>query len=257
VVFLRKEIFVILGLMAALLMITSCMPAAKYYVCTDGRKVLDPALCTAQQPQQPAEGTEGTTTPAEEEPAPEPEKPVHVEMTDEAKALFDKLAKVTGLQFYYVESPNVLPDSHYYMTKDKMKIALKTRIKFTQADWYDTVYLDLVNKKAVAYCEERNTGMCPDRDKAFDVDYKKFAITTPFDWVARLAKANLTGQSKTIENRKAIEVAFIINDQSGTMFADSFYGVPMIVYFNNKTYAYLSLAENEVDQTEVEHQFGQ
>jgi hypothetical protein len=256
VVFLRKETFVILSLMAALLMITSCAPAAKYYVCADGRKVLDSTQCTAQQP---TGGTQGPTetTPVEEEPVPEPEKPVHVEMTDEAKALFDKLAKVTGLQFYYVESPNVLPDSHYFMTKDKMKIALKTRIKFTQTDWYDTVYLDLVNKKAVAYCEERTTDMCPDRDQAFDVDYKKFAITTPFDWVAWLAKANLTGQSKTIEDTKAIEVAFEINDQSGTMFVDSFYGVPMIVYFNNKTYTYLSLAENEVDQTEVEHQFGQ
>jgi hypothetical protein len=237
---MRKEILALLGLVAALLFITSCVPAVKYYVCADGRTVLDPTQCTAQQP---TGGTQGTTeTPVEEEPVLEPEKPVHVEMTDEAKALFDKLAKVTGLQFYYVESPNVLPDSHYYMTRDKLKIALKTRIRFTQADWYDTVYLDLVNKTAVAYCEERRTDMCPNKDQPFDVDYKKFAITT--------------GQSKTIDNRKAIEVAFIINGQSGTMFVDSFYGVPMIVYFNNKTYTYLSLAENEVDQSEVEHQFG-
>jgi hypothetical protein len=251
---MRKEILALLGLIAALLFITSCVPAAKYYVCADGRQVLDPTKCTAQQP---TGGTEGTTeTPVEEEPVLEPEKPAHVEMTDEAKALFDKLIKVTGLQFYYVESPNVLPDSHYYMTRDKLKIALKTRIRFTQADWYDTVYLDLVNKTAVAYCEERSIDMCPNKDQPFDVDYKKFAITTPFDWVSWLAKANLTGQSKMIDNRKAIEVAFIINGQPGTMFVDSFYGVPMIVYFNNKTYTYLSLAENEVDQSEVEHQFG-
>jgi hypothetical protein len=249
VVFLRKEILVLLGLIVALTMIASCVPVAKYYVCSDGKKVLDASQCTQKPAEQPIE-----TKPVETNPLPEPAKPAHVELTDDAKALFDKMQRLQTLQFYYIESPNILADNHYFMSRDKMEIVFQKKQKLDANTWYDTVYLDLAAKTAAAYCEEKNTAFCPDRNKAVEVDYKTFSIPTPIDWVTSITKANLSGQSKTLFQRQVIGVAFNIGDKAGTMFMDSYFGVPVVVTYDGKTYTYQDLAGNLVDTATLVHQ---
>ena len=246
---MRKElVLAIISLVLAGVFITSCAtaPPVKYYVCTDGRQVLDANQCALPPPKQ----EEPATPPVFNEPEPEN---VKIILTDSAKALFDKAANVKNLQFYYVESPNKMPESHYFMSKQKMKIELMTKAKFDVYTYYDTVYLDLVNKQGIGYCEERS-GLCPDNNRIFDVNYSKYAIITPFEWLSRITWADLTGKSKLIDNRNAVEVSFKIKDNAGTMFMDSFFGIPMYVTYNSKIFEYREITINQVDDTTLAHQ---
>jgi hypothetical protein len=245
---MKKElVLAVISIIAVGIFMTGCaQPATKYFVCTDGRQVLDANQCALP-------------TPPKEEPSPppvftepEPEN-VKIILTDSAKALFDKAAKVNSLQFYYVESPNTMPESHYYMSKQKMKIELMTKAKFDVYTYYDTVYLDLVNKQGIGYCEERS-GLCPDNNRIFDVNYSKYLIITPFEWLSRITWADTTGKSKLIDNRNAVEVSFKIKDNPGTMFMDSFFGIPMYVTYNNKIFEYRDLAINLVNESTLVHQ---
>lgn len=248
---MRKELFLaIISMIAAALFITSCAtaPPVKYYVCSDGRQVLDPTQCALP----PAQPEEPEAPPVFEE---EPE-PVKVILTDAAKVLFDKSAKVNSMQFYYVESPNTMPDNKYYMSRQKMRIELKTKAKFNATTLYDTVYLDLVNKIGWGYCEE-NSGICPDRNKIYDIDYNKHIIITPFEWLDRITWADVTAKSKLIDNRNAVEVSFKIKDNEGSMFVDSFFGIPMYVTYNGKIFDYRSITMNMVSDSQLVHQLAE
>jgi hypothetical protein len=138
-----------------------------------------------------------------------------------------------------------MPENVYYTTRDKMKVMLITKVKFTETDRYDTVYLDLVNQRAIAYCEDKN--VCPDRNKAMNVDYNDYFFETPFDWMLKIAKANLTGRSKTLEARKALEVNIEADGKTGIMYVDSFFSVPLSITLNGKTYDYRNIVINEID----------
>jgi len=250
---MRREIYMGLIVLVALLFIASCVPVAQYYVCADGRKVNDPSMCT------PATGGE---TQEEEEPGVQPEqpeepKPVIKIFSEEAQALLSKSSKVSSLQYGYVESPNVLPENIYYVTRDKMRIVLKTKVKFTEKDSYDTVYLGLVQRSAVAYCEDKDYQMCPDKDREFTVKFDDYFEETPFDWLDKLTKADLTGKSKTFASRNAIEVSFEIGGEPGTMFVDSFFSMPLQISFKGKSYEFRDIVMNEVDSEDIEHQFNQ
>ena len=245
-----KKILCFIALFVGLLLIASCVPVAKLYDCPDGTKVTNPAACPA--PKQPigVNTQEQPTIPKETQP-PVPVKGV---ITDTAQALFSKFTKVTSLQFSYVESPAVLPDNFYYVTKDKMKITLSMKSKYDDTNWYDNVYLDLADKIGFAYCENKVLCKPENLNRAFNVDYSKYIIQTPFDWMARITAANLTGRSKNLESRNSIEVYFEINGTSGTMFVDDFFSVPLYVFFEGKTYEFRDLMVNEVKDTDLAHQ---
>jgi len=248
---MRKElVLAIIGIIATAFFITSCAqaPATKYFVCTDGRQVLDANQCALPAP--PEEEPEAP--PVFEEPEPED---VKVVLTDAAKTLFDKSSKVKSLQFYYVESPNSMPDSKYFMSKEKMKVVLTTKQQFDPSSPYDTVYLDLVAKTAMAYCENRDSALCADKNRIYDAKYDDFIIITPFEWLNRITWADVTTKSKTIDNRNAVEVSFKIKESTGSMFVDGFFGIPMVVTFNGMTFDYREMAVNMVNSTDLEHQY--
>jgi hypothetical protein len=247
---MRKELFLaIISLALAGILITSCAtaPPVKYYVCSDGRQVLDAAQCAFPAPLK----EEPEAPPVFEE---EEAEPVKVILSDAVKALFDKSAKAKSMQFYYVESPNTMPDNKYYMTREKMRIELKVMAKYGETEAYDIVYLDLVNKRGVGYCEEKGTGYCADNNLIYDVDYNDYMIITPFEWLDRITWADVTGKSKMIDNRNAVEVSFKVKENTGSMFVDAFFGIPMIVTYNGKTFDYRSITMNQVDEETLEHQ---
>jgi len=254
---MRKNVLLgMLGLTVVLLFLTSCIPVAKYYVCPDGSRVLNPDKCLPVFEEEEPVVIEPEPVPVieEEEPEPEPIQPV---LSEEAQALFNKFTKVTSLQYSYVESPDILPENIYYTSRDKMKIKLKTRVRFSSEESYDTVYLDLIEETAVGYCENRDRSMCPDRDKPFKVNYNDYFVETPFDWVTKITRAELTGRSQTIENRNAVVVNFEINGEAGVMFVDSFFGVPLEINFMNKKYEFRDIVINEATNEDLEHQFGE
>jgi len=246
----------VLGLIFVMVFITSCVPIVRYYVCPDGSKVLDSDECKPVRVEEQEEPEIIGTEPVVGEEEQEAEEPAQHAISEEAQALFAKFDKVTGVQYAYVESPRILPENVYYVSREKMKIELKSRVRFSTDESYDTVYLDLVEKTGIGYCENTDRNICPDRDKEFDVRFDDYFIETPFDWMAKIIKAELTGRSQTIENRKAVEVSFEINSEPGVMYVDSFFSVPLKIIFMNKTYEFRDTVINQVDAEDLEHQYG-
>nr|MCK4930158.1 hypothetical protein [Nanoarchaeota archaeon] len=234
---MRNILLRVFGLAIVLLFITSCVPLAKYYVCPDGSKVLDPDKCILVEEKEEPEVREIESVTPGKEPE-EEEEHVPSVISAEAQELFARITNVNSLQYSYVESPMILPKNIYYTSRDKMKIELRSKVRFTEDESYDTVYLDLIEKTGVAYCEDRDRSICPDRDKVFDVDFDDYFIETPFDWLAKVTSAELTGKSKTLEQRNAKEVSFWIGQEPGVMFLDSFFGVPLQITFKDKNYEF-------------------
>ena len=252
---MRKELFLgIIGLIVVVFFVASCVPVAKYYVCPDGSQVKNPANCPVVQDEKEQEPEEPQTIIEEIQ---EEIEEVFEEkiISEEAAALFSKITGVKGLQYSYVESPEVLPQNTYFTSREKMKVELKTKVRYSPDDSYDTVYLDLVEKTAVAYCENKDRQTCPDRDKAYRVEFDDYFIETPFDWLGKVTSADLTGRSQSIEQRNAAEVSFEIDEASGVMFIDAYYGVPLTITFGNKQYEFRDIVINEVDDEDLDHQF--
>ncbi|HHE36369.1 MAG TPA: hypothetical protein ENL16_00975 [Candidatus Woesearchaeota archaeon] len=254
---MRKELLLSTSVLAlSLLFLSGCVPVVEYYVCPDGSKVLDPDECKPVVTEEQEEAGIIETEPVGEEEEQEQgvEEPSESAISEEAQALFAKFNKVNSIRYAYVESPRILPENVYYVSREKMKIELKSRVKFSPEESYDTVYLDLINKEGVAYCEERDKSICPDKDKEFDVEFDDYFVETPFDWMAKITKADLTGRSQTVENRNAVEVEFEINNQPGIVYVDSFFSVPLKIIFMNKTYEFRDVVINEAGAEELEHQ---
>jgi hypothetical protein len=248
---MKKELFLaIISLVVVAAFITSCAtaPPVKYYVCSDGRQVLDAKQCALPAPPK----VEPTPPPVfnESEPA-----PIKVILTDSVKTLFEKSAKVNDMLFYYIETPNIAPDNKYFMSRDKMKIELMKKVILDPSNQFDTIYLDLVGKTGWAYCEERSpAGLCPDRNKIYDVDYNTYMIITPFEWIKRITWADVTGKSKSLYQRTAVEVTFKIKDTEGSMWVDGYWGIPMYVTYNGNTFDYRDIAVNMLNESELVHQ---
>lgn len=253
---MKKELLIgLFGLLVAVLFIVGCIPAA--YVCPDGSRVIKPGDCAPVQEE--AEEEEPVIVEYEPEIIEEEEAEEEVFVTDiseDVQALFDKIVKVNILKYTYLESPDYTSEHIYYVSNDKMKIKLKNKIKFEE-EYYDAVYLDLIEKTGVAYCENTDRGVCPDKDKAHDVDFEEFIVGTPFDWIPRITKAELTGRSQRLEDRNALEMSFEIKGVSGAMFLDSFFGVPIKITFNDKEYRFKDITINLEKMSELEHQFAE
>jgi len=237
---MRKEALGIICALAVVLFIASCMPVAKYYVCADGKQVVDATQCPTVYPPQGEENVPPTTTPTGAETP--PETPTGEVIPESVLNTFINTSKVTTLKYFYFESPDNNLADVYYASRDKMKRNLTSKTRFTAADLYDTVYLDLKAKTAVGYCERQTKEVCPDKNKMYAADFNKYYIKTPFDWIAEMKWANTTTRSKQIENQfPALEVNFEINSQIGSLFMYSNKGIPLEIMFNGKTYAYRSL----------------
>lgn len=245
---MKKALAVLLVIALALLMV-ACMPVAQYYVCPDGHQVLDPKNC--EQPLAPE-------APASEEPqeptATEPAPIIVKEITPEAQELLDKSTKVVTVRFSYFESIDPYVEDLYFASRDRMKIELKNKAVFTSSDSYDTVYYDFSGLNAFGYCERQSRETCPDKNKRVSLDYDDYLIKTPFDWLKSIDRAELTGKSKMIDRTPVKEISFQSGGKSGTMFLDSFYGMPFAVNYEGVDYEFKGLAINTGSVEDLVHQ---
>jgi hypothetical protein len=247
----KISLAIVLVLMIAAVLLVSCVPVAKY-VCSDGKQVTDASKCTPT----PAKDTDTNSNTAIGPVTDQKDEPLVVikQISADAKTLMDKFSKVNSVQFNYFDSTSQTVQNTYYASRERMKIILETKAKFGEGNAYDTIYIDLVNKKAVAYCERASKDICKDRNQAFDVNYDLYVITTPFQWLEKVTGADLTGKSKMVDGRNINEMTFDINGDKGVMFIDSYYGAPVEITFKGSDYAFRTLVINEATSKDFVHQ---
>ncbi len=260
---MKKILFVGIMLITAMFLLSGCYAnlynsRSKYYICDDGTEVLEKSQCDAiaqlkEQAENMKEYVPVIEDEVEEEEAEETEE-ASEELTssEEAIALLSKFSKVKNIQFSYVYSKD-LPKNTYYVSKDKMKIKLEARFGVVSEE-YDTVYLNLENKIAFGYCENRDKDMCSDRNKAISVEFDDYFIETPFNWVEAVESVSLTGKSKTYENRNVKEMEFTRNGLKGAMFVDSFFGMPVYITLGDNIFEFRDMSVNELTDEDLIHQ---
>ncbi len=260
---MRKTIFVTAIILAAIILVTGCAPIAKYYVCPDGSQVASPEQCKdATRPESAEEETGGEIEVTIEEPdeetaeegtAEQESAPVEKIFSEEAQALFSKADKAQILKYTYAETPSTLPENTYTVSRQRMKVELENRYRYSQDESYDTVYLDLESRTATGYCEHRDRAMCPEPNKEYDAEYDKYYYKTPFEWLESITSAELTGRSEQVNGRTGIEVSFSINREQGEMLVDSFYGVPLEMDYQDVKYEFRNIEVNIAKQEDLTH----
>ncbi|MBW3017721.1 hypothetical protein KY325_01025 [Candidatus Woesearchaeota archaeon] len=163
---------------------------------------------------------EKEVTPAVEE----EKKPVVVEscMESSVRELLDKAEKLDPLRYYMRETPYFREQYEALVRANKMKVILPEPSTFVRGEYFNTVYLDLDKKEAVAYCEDRKR--CNDFEKQFDVDYDDYYRLTPVDWAMSLKCAKVLG-TETMFSRDVALVEYEKNGKTSNMWLYIYNGV--------------------------------
>ena len=157
----------------------------------------------------------------EVEPAVEVEETVDC-VDPEIRDLIDEARNIEQLHYYMRESPYFRQQYEVFVKGDKMKVVLPEASKFIRGEYYNTVYLDLSTKEAVAYCEDKKR--CSDFYEAFDVDYEQYYRLTPVDWAVSLDCAKEISTERMF-NRDVVLVEYEMNGKTNNMWLYMFNGV--------------------------------
>jgi hypothetical protein len=228
--------------------LSGCAPATKVYVCTDGREVASLEMCSQKEVKE--------TKNALPEPIKDPEAvPVFFkDLTPEALELFEKAEKASTIRFNYFRSDNPYTQNTYSASRQLLKVELD-KSAYSDDESFDVVYMNVSNRtKAVGYCELASKETCPDRNRKYEAEFEQYHITTPYEWLDLVSEADLTGRSKQIDGRQAKEVSFMTAEGEGTMWLDSFFGLPLEVNYNGVDYKFQNAAINSVKETTLVHQ---
>ncbi len=202
---------------------------------------------------QPAVNPEAEIKPeAKPEASHEPEPPVVVEkqtalIDDEVQGVLDKRSKVKGYKYLYYGPPNPGFGLEFRILGSKARLYLGTLSKLADGNTYDTVYLDLDEKSAVAYCESVS---CTNKG-SLGVNFDAYYHPTPSDFVSSVSSAKLRNYELLYQRKTAVIVFEDTKGMNGTMWLDTVYGMPVKVQFDNSNYEYREIAFNTVAGDEV------
>ncbi|MBW2966569.1 hypothetical protein KY342_05685 [Candidatus Woesearchaeota archaeon] len=144
------------------------------------------------------------------------------ELTD----LIDKTNAVDSLQYFYHSGNDYM---NVYVNKEgKMKqvFALRSGI-YEPGTRYDTVYLDLNKKTAIAYCENPDDCDEEEQEKEMDVDYDDFITETPFDVLESIESGEI-GQEIRIDGKDVVVVETKTNEgYDKKIFLWTYKGIPL------------------------------
>lgn len=169
-------------------------------------------LAPAEMPPAEVEGiVEPSPAPAEAEEAPEtvPEEvpveelePVRTDIPSQIAELIEKAATRTNYEYIY-------SDGEYFVKGDKIHILLSDNVgSMRDNSMYNEVLVDKVEKKAYAWCTDRQ--YCGDAvpDVYWEVDYARYIKVTPSEQLMAISNAKII-QEATCENKDCIEIEFV------------------------------------------------
>ena len=169
------------------------------------------------------------------------------EISNEVKELLSKLEQKVQSVSYKYKGPETADFFYQFYIKDnKIRYILNPTFKTTDVDEdaYDSVYIDNNEKVAESYCTERD---CKVKGKKDPINYEESYIKTPFDWLDQIGYAEKLGE-ELIDKRKTWRLS---TDKAGTVWIDTFFGVPLQIEFEDKKYQFTKLTLNDVKDEDV------
>jgi len=189
------------------------------------------------------ETTETKIVEKAEETVVEPEEDAFSLEVKELLGLADKKVQSISYRYRGPQSGNFI---YMFTVKDnKIKYTIDPTFSDPQLDddAYDTIYLDTESKTALAYCDARN---CRVKGKKTTLDYEENDIMTPIDWLDSIESAEKTGE-ELIDKRSTWKLETNI----GTLWIDSFFGVPLQTESDGIEYKFEQMIFNGVKDDDV------
>lgn len=198
--------------------------AAEPYVCSDGSVVADEGACPA-----PTVSTQETPSEPEvaiDDPAPGLVSDLNLPLSKTVADLKQKAAKVQGYSFTYAELPENRATRKYFIRGDFARVELYTG-STRSANSFDTVFLNIPQQKAVAYCVTGSSIVCPDKTKVIDrPEFSEYYFELPQQFIAAVTNGEDAG-SITYDDQTAKIFTTVKDGQNMRVTAHSYYGIPM------------------------------
>ncbi len=113
---------------------------------------------------------------------------------------------------------------------DKIVYVLPESQAFFKDEYFDTVYMDISERSAVAYCEHKGDQKCPNPNKGFDVEFSDYIEMIVYDdWINKILSGTgyIKRDQETLFDRKVDVFDVDISGIPHRISVDQFYGVPM------------------------------
>ena len=162
----------------------------------------------------------------------------------EIKELFEKSKARVSNVYYHYRGPETGSNFHEYYIKGP-KIKIKPYIETKNLDKqnsYDSIFIDKTARTAASYCE---AVYCAYKGKKEDLNYGQAYILTIFDWI-EVEQAAKVGE-EVIDSRSTWK----IETNLGTLWVDTFYGIPLKAESSGKTYKFEQISVNGVKDSDV------
>lgn len=175
---------------------------------------------------------------------PAPSQPKQ-EITAEVKELLDKSkTKVRSVSYRYYGPETGADFYEFYLKDSKIKYLPNLELKtLDMPDSYDTIFIDKSLKAAESHCV---AAYCTYKGKKQDLNYDNVYISTIIDWVSGLTYAKKIGE-EVIDDRSTWK----IDSSKGTLWIDTFYGIPLKADSDGKSYRFQQISVNSVQDSDV------
>ena len=169
-----------------------------------------------------------------------PKKEISVDVRD----LLERHKTRVKSIYYKYRGPETGTNFHeFYVKGGKIKYKPYLELKsLDREDSYDTIFIDKTSKTAQSYCV---AAYCAYKGKKADLNYGSAYIATVFDWIS-VASAKKVGE-EFIDDRSTWK----LETDSGILWVDTFYGIPLKAESNGKTYKFEQISVNSVQDSDV------
>ena len=132
----------------------------------------------------------------------------------------------------------------FYVKGTKMRYLPARELKtLDKPESYNAVYIDRTARTAQTYCDDRT---CLYKGKKSDLNYNSAYILTILDWTDGITSASKAGE-EVIDDRRTWK----IETNKGTMWIDTFYGIPLKIESGSSKFRFEQIAVNSVQDSDV------
>ncbi len=134
--------------------------------------------------------------------------------------------RVKALEYHYRGPPDPSVVPMYTVKGSLVRIDLDPEMTISLEDFFDTVFINADTQSAVAYCRDVSHIRCPDKEKAYIVEFEDYYQKTPYQWLKMLTKPVESGE-EFYQSRNVVILQETLDDIPTRMWVDVFYGLPL------------------------------
>jgi hypothetical protein len=171
-------------------------------------------------------------------------------------AILDRYSRVKSFSFQLADLPDMRGSHEYFVMGDKIRIDPVKQL--LDVGDIDVIFLDTTKKTAKAYCIDSSG--CDTPNDAIAVDYDKYSIVLPPEWMTQIKYGEITG-TQSFYNRKVQKVVYEANGKYYEAYLDDYFGMPLRIAIATDPgiknivggFEYRQPAFNGLEETDVIH----